>query len=258
MTGHSGFAPTGHSVAMPPSIALAWLEPLRALGEFAGLFVTAPMLMTASRGDGHSVLVLPGFNATDLSTACLRGYLTYMGYRSEEWSLGRNLGYRTLGKAQERLRHRVEEVAAASGKKISLIGWSLGGVMARQMAREHPELVRQVITLGAPFTGDPRATSIRSYYEWTSGEQLDAPESRQAWEANRAAPTVPTTSIYSRSDGITAWRNCLEEETATAENIEIVSSHIGLTINPMALYVVADRLAQSEANWRPYAAKSAT
>ena len=243
---------------MPPSIALAWLEPLRALGEFAGLFVTAPMLMTASRGDGHSVLVLPGFNATDLSTACLRGYLTYMGYRSEEWSLGRNLGYRTLGKAQERLRHRVEEVAAASGKKISLIGWSLGGVMARQMAREHPELVRQVITLGAPFTGDPRATSIRSYYEWTSGEQLDAPESRQAWEANRAAPTVPTTSIYSRSDGITAWRNCLEEETATAENIEIVSSHIGLTINPMALYVVADRLAQSEANWRPYAAKSAT
>jgi pimeloyl-ACP methyl ester carboxylesterase len=255
MTNFAASLPSSPAVLAPP-LSLAWLEPFRAMGEFAALLAASPVLMTAKRGDGHSVLVLPGFSATDLSTTCLRAYLTYLGYRSEEWSLGRNLGYRMLGKEQARLRARVEEVAADSGQKISIIGWSLGGVMARQMAREHPELIRQVITLGAPFTGDPRATSIRGYYELASGERLDAPETRLAWEANRAAPTVPATSIYSKTDGITAWRNCLEEESETAENIEIFGSHMGLTVNPMALYAIADRLAQPEANWRRFASKS--
>lgn len=256
MTGISTKASSEGSTVVTPPLLFAMLEPFRAIGELATLFAASPMLLTAKRGDGHSVLVLPGFSATDFSMTCLRAYLTYLGYRSHEWSLGRNLGYRTLGKAQKRLRARVEEVAADSGQKISVIGWSLGGVMARQMAREHPELIRQVITLGAPFTGDPRATSIRHFYEMASGELLDAPEARRKWEANRAAPSVPATSIYSRTDGITAWRNCLEEETATAENIEIFGSHMGLPVNPMALYTVAGRLAQSEGSWRRHAPES--
>lgn len=200
------------------------------------------------------MLVLPGFSADDQSTHWLRRYLRSLGYDSIEWGLGPNLGYRTLGQSEERLRRRVKSLVASSGRKISLVGWSLGGVMARHMARDLPECVRQVVTLGAPFTGDPTATNIRSFYELLSGDVLNSTHSRQAWRVNRAAPPVRTTSIYSKSDGVTAWQNCLEVETENAENVEIVGSHVGLPHNPMALYVVADRLAQSESQWQRYAA----
>lgn len=240
------------AVIPSPSMALAVLEPYRAMAELAGMWMTAPLLSVAPRGDGHCVLVLPGFSADDLSTRWLRGYLSYLGYRSAEWGLGHNLGYRTLGVSEERLRRRVDMLAASSGRKISLVGWSLGGVMARHMARDHPESVRQVVTLGAPFTGDPAATNIRAFYEMVSGEDLDTSHSRRTWQANRAAPSVPTTSIYSKSDGVTAWQNCLEIETETAENVEVVGSHMGLPHNAMALYALADRLAQPETGWRPY------
>jgi pimeloyl-ACP methyl ester carboxylesterase len=240
-----------------PPLALAALEPYRAMAELAGLWLAAPMLWTAPRGDGHCVLVLPGFNTDGLSTHWLRRYIAYLGYQSTDWSLGRNLGYRTLGASEERLRRQVRALADSSGGKISLVGWSLGGVMARHMARDHPDCVRQVVTLAAPFTGDPTASTIRSLYEMLSGEDLDASPSRRAWQANRAAPSVPTTSIYSKSDGITAWQNCVEIETERAENIEVVGSHLGLTHNAMALYALADRLAQPENGWRPYAGRRA-
>ena len=242
------------AVIPPPRNALAAMEPFRAIAEFAGLWMAAPLLLAAPRGDGHSVLVLPGFGTDDQSTHCLRRYLDYLGYCSSAWQLGLNFGYRTLGASEERLRQRVEMLAATSGRKISLVGWSLGGVMARHMARDHPECVRRVVTLGAPFTGDPTATSIRRFYEMMSGEDLDASHTRSAWQANRAPPSVPTTSIYSRSDGVTAWQNCLETATATAENVEVVGSHMGLPHNAMAFHVVADRLAQPETGWQPYAA----
>lgn len=238
-----------------PRLGLTALEPFRALAELAGLWMAAPVLSAAPRGDGHCVLVLPGFSADDLSTHSLRRYLDYLGYRTAVWGLGRNLGYRTLGESEERLRRRIASLVTKSGGKISLVGWSLGGVMARHMARDHPEFVRQVVTLGAPFTGDPTATSIRRFYEMVSGEDLDAPNSRLAWHTNRAAPSVPTTSIYSKTDGVTAWQNCLEIETESAENIEVIGSHMGLPHNAMALYAVADRLAQPDNQWEPYEAR---
>lgn len=227
-----------------PSLALAMAEPLRATSEFAGLLLSAPILLTAPRGDGHSVLVLPGFGASDMSTSPLRLYLSLLGYHTAAWALGRNMGYRTLGVSETRLRGRVRALAAQSGGKISLVGWSLGGVMARHMAREHPECIRQVITLGAPFTGNPMATSIRDFYETMSGESFDSPETLAAWRDNREPPLVPTTSIYSKTDGITAWQNCLEIETDIAENIEVFGSHAGLPHNPLALYTIAKRLAR--------------
>ena len=246
--------PASEAAYPPPSIALAALEPCRAVAELAGLWMTAPILLSAPRGDGHCVLVLPGFSADDRSTHFLRRYLRYLGYDSIEWGLGHNLGYRTLGQSEERLRRRVKSLAASSGRQISLVGWSLGGVMARHMARDLPNCVRQVVTLGAPFTGDPTATNIRRFYELLSGEDLDSSHSRKAWRANRAAPAVRTTSIFSKSDGVTAWQNCIEIETEFAENIEVVGSHMGLPHNAMALYAVADRLAQTEGGWQPYAA----
>lgn len=237
-----------------PSKALAALEPFRAIAEFAGLWMAAPILLAAPRGDGHCVLVLPGFGTDDQSTQTLRRFLSYLGYCSSEWTLGHNLGYRTLGESEARLRQRVESLVATSGRKISLVGWSLGGVMARHMGRDHPEWVRRVVTLCAPFTGDPTATSIRRFYETVSGENLDEPHSRAAWQANRAPPSVPTTSIYSKSDGVTAWQNCLEIETTMAENVEVTGSHLGMLHNVVALGVVADRLAQPEIGWKPYGA----
>lgn len=229
-----------------PWLCLAMAEPWRSAGELAGLLLAAPMLMTAPRGDGHSVLVLPGFGATDSSTMLLRRYLDFLGYRSATWSLGRNLGYQMLGEAEERLRARVTRIAENSGGKISLIGWSLGGIMARHMAREHPESIKQVITLGAPFTGNPTATTVRALYEHFSGENFDSPDVQMAWRSNRAPPPVPTTSIYSKTDGITAWQNCLEVETDLAENVEVFGSHTGLPHNPMALCAIAKRLARSD------------
>lgn len=229
-----------------PAIALAMAEPWRSAGEFAALLLSAPYLAAAVPGDGHSILVLPGFGATDMSTVLLRRYLDFLGYRSASWALGRNLGYQTLGLAEERLRMRVQKIAKSSGGKISLIGWSLGGVMARHMAREHPESIRQVITLGAPFTGNPAATTVRELYERVSGERFDSPDVQRAWKSNRAPPPIPTTSIYSKSDGITAWQNCLEVESDLAENIEVFGSHVGLPHNPMVLQVIASRLARPD------------
>lgn len=234
------------NISAPPTY-LATAEPWRSAAELAGLWLSAPMLaLTQSRGDGHSVLVLPGFGATDASTLALRGYLDFIGYRSATWALGRNLGYHTLGEAEERLRARIREIYDKSGGRVSLIGWSLGGVMARHMAREHPELVRQVITLAAPFTGNPAATNVRSIYELFSGENLDCPDVLASWRENRLPPPVPTTSIYSKSDGICAWQNCLEVETSLAENVEVSGSHIGMPHNPVVFGVIASRLAREE------------
>jgi len=226
-----------------PSPWLTAAEMWRSTGEFAALWLSTPLLALAPRGDGHSVLVLPGFGAGDASTWALRSYLVAIGYRAMTWSLGRNMGYRTLGQAEQRLRTRVEQIAQDSGSKISLIGWSLGGVMARQMAREHPELIRQVITLAAPFTGNPTATSVRPIYELLSGEDFNSPDVLAAWKANRTPPPVPTTSIYSRTDGICAWQNCLEVETDLATNVEVHGSHIGMPHNPVVFDIIANRLA---------------
>lgn len=230
----------------------ACLEPVRAISELACLWASAPWLSSAKRGDGHTVLVLPGFNTSDASMTILRSYLEYLGYNSEAWNLGYNHGYRGLGRNQHRLRDRLYQVTKNAGGKVSLIGWSMGGVMARHMAREYPKMIRQVIMLGAPFAGDPRATSARTIYEMLSGENLDDPAAQREWEEHRAAPPVPTTSIFTRTDGVIAWQNCLETETETVENIEVFGCHTGLPANPLALMAVADRLAQPETGWSRY------
>ncbi|NWK95975.1 hypothetical protein DM806_09865 [Sphingobium lactosutens] len=231
-----------------PSFGLALLEPARAFAEFGALLMNASTLLNAPRGDGHSVIVLPGFGASDLSMAYLRHFINFLGYRSVAWHLGRNMGYQSLGPNTEELRKRFEDVASKSGGRVSLVGWSLGGVMARHMARDYPELVRRVVTLAAPFTGDPAATSIRAFYEMLSGEDFESLETQALWQANRAAPSVPTTSIYTRSDGITAWRNCLETESDLTENAEVIGSHLGLPYNIMAYRIVAERLALPDCN----------
>lgn len=236
----------------PPSAVLALTELPRALAEFGSLPWAAPLLATAPRGDGHPVLVLPGFTTTDRSTAVLRRYLTRMGYDAHTWDLGRNLGPRAVGLQGEKLVDRLNAVHELTGKKVSLVGWSLGGVMARMVSRRVPDAVRQVISLGSPFTGTPRATNVWRAYELLTGQRIDDNHTREQLRESATPPPVPSTAIWSREDGIVAWQNCVEPFASNSDNIEVHGSHCGLGVNPAVLYAVADRLAQPEDDWKPF------
>ncbi len=219
----------------------------RAPWEFAASIAATPWLRRLPKGDGHRVLVLPGLAANDLTTLPMRTFLKDRGYQPAPWEQGLNLGPRAG--VLDALRARVRELFERDGRPISLVGWSLGGVYAREIAKEMPELVRCVVTLGSPFSGPPQATNAWWLFQRVSGH-AEPDASMQA--ALRVAPTVPTTSIYSRTDGIVAWQCSLNPPGPLTENIELHASHIGLGLNPLAMVAIADRLAQDPAHWRPF------
>ena len=230
----------------PPSQLLLALE-VRGVWEFQAFLAAYPLLRRAPRGDGHPVLVLPGLAASDVSTRPLRTYLRAQGYAAHGWKQGPNHGPRSGVEAG--IDARLAELAQRYDRKVSLIGWSLGGVFAREAARRSSGQVRQVITLGSPFANEPKASNAWRLYEVLSGHRVDDWPGR---EAMKLPPPVPSTAIYTRSDGIVAWQGCREQESATTENIEVEGSHSGLGYNPMALYAIADRLALPEGEWRPF------
>jgi len=230
----------------PPSRQLLWLE-LRGIWELQAFFAAYPLLRLAPRGDGHPVLVLPGLAASDASTRPLRTYLKEQGYAAHGWKQGPNHGPRAG--VEDGMQARLAELAERYQRKISLIGWSLGGVFARELARRVPALVRQVITLGSPFANEPRASNAWRLYEALSGRSAGDWPGR---EAMKLPPPVPSTAIYTRTDGIVAWQGCLEQESPTTQNIEVEGSHSGLGHNPVVLYAIADRLALPEDKWRSF------
>jgi pimeloyl-ACP methyl ester carboxylesterase len=230
----------------PPSPLLLALE-ARGILELHAFFATYPLLRRAPRGDGHPVLVLPGLAASDVSTRPLRSYLGAQDYAAHGWKLGPNHGPRPG--VETSIDARLAELAQRYQRKVSLIGWSLGGVFAREAARRAPTLVRQVITLGSPFANEPKASNAWRLYEALSERKVDDWPDR---ETMRQPPPVPSTAIYSRTDGIVAWQGCLELDCATTQNIEVEGSHSGLGHNPAVLYAIADRLALSEGEWWPF------
>ncbi len=244
----TGDATPGSGRLRPPALGLLLAE-ARGLLEFNASILLSPLLMRAPRGDGHPVLALPGFLASDLSMAPMRRYLGQLGYEAHAWRMGRNLG--GLARMRDALRARLTEIHAASGRKVSLVGWSLGGVYARDLALQSPDMVRSVITLGSPFANDVRATNATALYEALSGEKVE--DFADVREAIAGDLQVPATSIYSRSDGVVNWRTCLLRPNERAENIEVhFASHIGLGVNAAALWAVADRLAQPEGEFWPF------
>jgi len=224
-------------------LALEW----RAPWEFSAALAAFPLLRRAPRGDGHAVVVFPGLAASDVSTLPLRAFLAERGYKPHGWKLRFNLGPRKG--VFERSVERVQKLARSTGRKVSLIGWSLGGVYAREIAKVASEDVRCVITLGTPFTGNPRANNAWRIYDLASGHGLDDPDQLRRL---RQAPPVPTTSVFSRSDGIVAWQCCVQAPRSLAESVEVTASHIGMGVNPAAWYAIADRLAQREGRWEPF------
>ena len=213
----------------------------------SGIVRFHPLVNMAPRGDGHPVLVLPGLAASDTSTYPLRRFLSGRGYAAARLGLKRNYGLRPG--LEEQMFQRLKDLRRQYERKVSLIGWSLGGVFARELAKKAPDDVRLVISLGSPFTGNPKASNAWRMYEFMSGQKVGDP---QVHTPLRAPPPVPTTSIYSRSDGIVAWQCSVEAEGPLAENIEVEASHCGLGHNPAVLYAIADRLAQPEGQWSSF------
>jgi pimeloyl-ACP methyl ester carboxylesterase len=232
----------------PPGLGLLMAE-VRGIFEFNTSLLLSPLLMRAPRGDGHPVLTLPGFLASDLSMAPMRRYLRELGYDAYAWKMGRNIG--GVSRMRTALKNRLAEIHAATGRKVSIVGWSLGGVYARDLALQAPEMVRSVVTLGSPFAGDVRATNATRLYEALSGEAVeDQSELRKAIAGDLP---VPASSIYSRTDGVVNWQTCLLRPSLTSENIEVhLASHIGLGVNAAALWAVADRLAQTEGQFSQF------
>lgn len=237
----------------PPPRVTALSEILRAGIEASTLPLSLPLLMLrAPRGDGHRVMVIPGFLAGDRSTAVLRRFIKRLGYEALPWGLGRNNG----GQAQhEQLIRHFEALVEESDEPISIVGQSLGGVYARELARLRPDPVRMVMTLGSPFGAFSRNSShpfLLRLFENMAGVSAEEARRQRLTTDPRIAPPVPCTAIYSKSDGIVPWQSCIEYLDSTSENVEVFSSHIGMGFHPHVLHVIGDRLAQSKADWEPF------
>ena len=229
-----------------PGLAVALAEPVRATGELATSAALAPLVSLLPAGDGHSVLLLPGFTASDRSTAPLRAFLRSRGYRAHGWGLGRNIG--PTHDVMDSLPRLVDRLADESACRVSLIGWSLGGIYARWLTRLDPGQIRQVITLGTPVrSGVSGASNASTLYEWLAphhGETLpDLDEGRPLG--------VPCTAVHTRTDGIVHWRTCLIEPDARSQNVRVAGSHVGLGFNPASMWVIAQRLSQDPRRWTP-------
>ena len=233
-----------------PSSVLLLSEPWRSVLELGALTVSAPQLARAPRGDGHPVLVIPGLLASDTSTVVLRRFLDRLGYRTAGWGLGVNTG--PTSRVVRRLPLRLRELSDRHGQPVSVIGWSLGVLFARALGVRSPELVRQVITLGSPYASSvPGQTHADAAYRMLSRRHYAQATSRGPDVTTPLG--VPTTSLYSRMDGIVSWRICREDVGERRESIAIPASHLGFGHNPTALWVVADRLAQDPDEWQPFA-----
>ena len=234
---------------LKPSRLLLLLE-ARAICDAVSMLPMFPLKRFLPQGDNHPVLVLPGFLVSSFSTKPLRKFIQDLGYRAHRWKLGYNMGY-SQG-LHRGMRERVSELVNRYDSKISLVGWSLGGIYARQLAREMPDIVRQVITLGSPFRGDPESSNAQHIYQlFAATSYEDIP--RTFLDAMSVAPPVPTTALYTRSDGVVAWQSTVElSGRDDVENIHVGGAHLGMGFNPRALIAIADRLAQPEGQWQPF------
>jgi pimeloyl-ACP methyl ester carboxylesterase len=235
-----------------PSLALLATEPLRAILESAFNFAQPELV----RGDGHPVVIYPGLGASPMSTSALRTHLNDCGFDVHDWELGVNSGPDgEFDEFLERLVLRVRHIHAEAGRKASLVGWSLGGLYAREIAKRCPDCVRQVVTLATPHNAVGDANHAGTIYRMLGGNTSHLTPALLARLSQR--PPVPVTSVYSRSDGVVSWEGCLEQAGRHAENVEVQASHLGMPSHREVMAVVADRLAQPEGRWRPYRGRRA-
>jgi pimeloyl-ACP methyl ester carboxylesterase len=245
--------PTPELPIQRPSLTLLGFEPWRAAFEFASHKLGRKDDPVAL-GDGHPVIIFPGMASDGTATAPLRHHCESLGYRAFDWGRGFNTGPQgNIDTWLAELAAHTARMLAPFGQSATLIGWSLGGLYAREVAKLLGPKVRQVITIGTPFNASADHTNVGWIFRLLNGA---SPKFDPALSARlRRAPEVPTTSIYSRSDGVVAWQTCLHDAVShDVQDVEVRGSHIGLGWNPAVLRVVADRLAQRPGHWRPYVA----
>jgi pimeloyl-ACP methyl ester carboxylesterase len=230
-----------------PPVHRLWVEAVSAVTPMPRDLVLAAQ-RTAPRGDGHPVLLVPAFLRSDRYMLRLRRFLSDRGYAVYGWRLGVNVG--PTDRILDGVEQRLEEIRARHGRKVSLIGHSLGGAIARELAKKHPDDVRLLIVLSSPIrlpTASPLEPVYRMLSRWHSRS------SPSLYAGFNEPPSVPVTAIHTRTDGIVAWQSCFEAEGPLRENIEVAGPHSTMARNPAAWRIIADRLAQAEGSWRPYA-----
>jgi pimeloyl-ACP methyl ester carboxylesterase len=236
-------APAAAGFAPPPAFPLLFTDAARAAAEVSCLLPSLPWLASAPRGDGHAVLVLPGFFAGDGYTAPLRNYLRMQGFAAHGWGHGPNWG--RWDALDAIVIPAIERLFDESGRKVSLVGASMGGLYARAAAHVIPDKVRCVVTFGSAATEPHRANYVWPLFQAATAQSPDT-------MTVPPPPLLPSTSVYSHADGLSDWRPCLQPKTAITENVAVASSHLGMVCHPGNLYLVADRLAQAEGEWRPF------
>ncbi|MEM8889156.1 MAG: alpha/beta hydrolase [Bacteroidota bacterium] len=241
----------------PPIPRPSWIrffgEPFLVWKDIAQSLLFQQSYDAIPSGDGHPVLILPGFLGNDLSTLFLRRFIQNLGYSSYGWEMGTNLGdIRKL----HGLLEKIEYLHQKHQSKVSLIGWSLGGVYGRQLAKRRPDLIRQIITMGAPFADIEQSNNAAWFYK-VINQNRPVTEKEREWLVDIAAPApLPTTAIYSKVDGIVPWQTCMEyPEDNWHQNIEVGGSHLGLPYTPAVWIVVEDRLKFGQKNWQPFQRK---
>ena len=231
---------------------LAATEPARAAVSAGALAVSLPLLAVAPRGERHPVLVLPGLMASDTSTRVLRRWLRGLGYPVVGWALGRNRG--PTQEVVDELPELVRRLADEHGTAVSIVGQSLGGIFARRLAQRSHDSIRSVVTLGSPFGmahRGPDETPAARLYSRLSPQHSTGKISTSRIRLSKPLP-VPSTSVYSRWDGVVDWRACLQQEGPRSENIAVHASHLGMGFDPAVLWILADRLAQTRDGWEPF------
>ncbi|TRY31418.1 esterase/lipase family protein [Aliiglaciecola sp. M165] len=227
-------APSKFNTFKEITAPLDWLSTLGSL----------PQLLTLPKGDGRPIILVPGYMADDYSMAPLKGFLRQMNYDCYNWELGRNHG--DVDQDIVRLGARTLKLFEEIGQTpITLIGWSLGGVLTREVARLFPECVREVITMGTPISGGPKYTAVGKRYAKRKNLDLDSFE-LHVLERNQLGFKQPVTSIYSKSDGVVGWQASIDIYNSHARNIEVKSTHMGLGINPKVWEIIAMTLASDE------------
>jgi pimeloyl-ACP methyl ester carboxylesterase len=230
----------------------------RALAEMAMLPFAWPLLATAPHGDGHPVLLLPGFMANEITLVALKSFLDGRGYNVQTWGLGRNVGFQR--RHAEALEQKIRHLHHQTGRKVSLVGWSLGGVFALYGAHQAPECVRQLITLGSPVSVDPAGSQspplVKALYRMIAhpmGPNVHVMQPRAKKLREHLLPSVPMSCLYTVSDGVVPPQEAtIDAPDGGYENIRVQGSHSGLGFNPMVLCILADRLAQPEGRWLPF------
>jgi len=229
-----------------PSLLLALTELPRTFLDVGMLGSTRFLPQKYPTGDGHGVLVIPGFLGDDLYNRMLINFLKGLGYQAIGWGQGRNLG--PSGELLDGMMRQLEALAERTQGKVSVIGHSLGGIYAREIARARPDIVRQVVSLGSPINDNGQSTAVTArLYRLLNGRPAKVNTVRSK------PPSVPISAVYTKTDGVVFWQKALQYDGhEQCENIEVLGSHCGLTWNFAVNHLLADRLAQDEGSWQPF------